>query len=50
MSCYQGITVGSAISKLLAMILDHSIAIWAKGEGIKAKAQAGFQKELPHDR
>ena len=44
MSNYQGITVGSVIAKLFAMILDHRIAVWAEDEGIKAKGQAGFRK------
>ena len=43
MSNYRGITVGSVIAKLFAMILDHRIAVWAEGEGIKAKGQAGFR-------
>ncbi len=29
MSNYRGITVGSVIAKLFAMMLDHRIAIWA---------------------
>ena len=44
MSNYRGITVGSVIAKLFAMSLDHRIAVWAEGEGIKAKRQAGFRK------
>ena len=44
MSNYRGITVGSVIAKLFAMILDHRIAVWAEDEGIKAKGQAGFRK------
>ena len=39
MSNYRGITVGSVIAKLFAMILDHRIAVWAEGEGIKANKQ-----------
>ena len=46
MSNYRGITVGSVIAKLFAMILDHRIAVWAEGEGIKAKGQAGFRKNF----
>ena len=38
---YRGITV--VIAQLLAMILDHRIAVWAEDEGIKAKGQAGFR-------
>ena len=46
MSNYRGITVGSVIAKLSAMILDHRIAVWAEGEGIKAKRQAVFRKDF----
>ncbi len=46
MSNYRGITVGSVIAKLFAMILDHRIAAWAEDEGIKAKGQAGFRKDF----
>ncbi len=46
MSKYQGITVGSVIAKLFAMILNHRIAVWAEDEGIKAKGQAGFRKDF----
>ena len=46
MSNYRGITVGSVIVKLFAMILDHTIAVWAEDEGIKAKGQAGYKKEF----
>ncbi len=46
MSNYRGITVGSVIAKLFAMILDHRIAVWAEDEGIKAKGQAGFRKDF----
>ena len=46
MSNYRGITVESVIAKLFAMILDHRIAVWAEGEGIKAKGQAGFRKDF----
>ena len=44
MSNHRGITVGSVIAKLFAMILDHTIAVWAEDEGVKAKGQAGFRK------
>ena len=40
-SNYRGITVS-----VIAMILDHRIAIWAEDEGIKAKGQAGFRKDF----
>jgi len=46
MSNYRGLTVGSVIAKLFAMILDHRIAVWAKDEGIKAKGKAGFRKDF----
>ena len=46
MSNYRGITVGSVIAKLFAMILDHRTAVWAEDEGIKAKGQAGFRKDF----
>ena len=46
MSNYRGITVGSLIAKLFAMILDHRIAFWAEDEGIKPKGQAGFRKDF----
>ena len=46
MSNYRGITVGSVIAKLFAMILDHRIAVWAEGESIKAKGQAGSRKDF----
>lgn len=45
-SNYRGITVGSVIAKLFAMILDHRMAVWAEDEGIKAKGQAGFRKDF----
>ena len=44
MSSYRGITVGSVIAKLFAMIWGHRIAVWAEGEGFKAKGQAGVRK------
>ena len=46
MSNYRGSTVLLVIAKLFAMILDHRIAVWAEGEGIKAKGQAGFRKDF----
>ena len=46
MSNYRGITVGSVIAKLFAMILDHRIAVWAEDQGIEAKGQAGFRKDF----
>ena len=46
MSNARGITVGSVVAKLFAMILDHRTAVWAEDEGIKAKGQAGFRKDF----
>ena len=46
MSSYRGITVGSVLTKLFAMILYHRIAVWAADEGIKAKGQVGFKKDF----
>ena len=34
------------LAKLFATILDHSIAVWAEDEGIKAKGQADFRKDF----
>ena len=45
MSNYRGITVGSVIAKLFAMILEQRIASWAEDHAVKAKGQAGFRKE-----
>ena len=46
MSSYRGITVGSVIAKLFAMILDHKKTVWAEAEGIKAKGQAVFRRDF----
>ena len=46
MSNYRGITVGSVIAKLFAMILEQRIASWAEDHAAKAKGQAGFRKEF----
>ena len=46
MSNYRGISVGSVIAKLFAMTLDNRTAVWAEDEGIKAKGQAGFRKDI----
>ena len=46
MSNYRGITVGSVIAKLFAMILEQRIASWAEKQGVKAKGQAGFRKDF----
>ena len=41
MSNNRGITVGSVIAKLFAMILEQTIASWAEDNAVKAKGQAG---------
>ena len=46
MSNYRGITVGSVIAKLFAMILEQRIALWAEEHAVKAKGQAGFRKDF----
>ena len=46
MSNYRGITVGSVIARLFAMILEQRIASWAEKQGVKAKGQAGFRKDF----
>ena len=44
MGNYRGITVGSVVAKLFAMILEQRIASWAEEHAVKAKGQAGFRK------
>jgi hypothetical protein len=44
MSKYRGITIGSVIAKLFAMILEQRIASWAEEHAVKAKGQAGAGK------
>ena len=46
MSNYRGITVGSVIAKLFAMILEQRFAFWAEEHAVKAKGQAGFRKDF----
>ena len=46
MSNYRGITVGSVIAKLFAMILEQRIASWAEEHAVKAKVQAGCRKDF----
>ena len=41
----RGVTVGSVIAKLFAIILDHRIALWAEDGGIKATGYAGFKEK-----
>ena len=45
-SNYRRITVGPVIAGLFAMTLEHRIAVWADGEGIKANGQAGFRRDF----
>ena len=45
MSNYRGITAGSVIAKLFAMILEQRSATWAETHNVKAKGQAGFRKD-----
>ena len=45
MSNYRGITVGSVIAKLFAMILEQRLSAWAESHAVKAKGQAGFRKD-----
>ncbi len=44
MGNYRGITVGSVVAQLFAMILEQRIASWAEEHAVKAKGQAGFRK------
>ena len=46
MGNYRGITVGSVVAKLFAMILEQRIASWAEEHAVKAKGQAGFRKDF----
>jgi hypothetical protein len=42
---YSGITVGSILAKLLAMILDKRLSEWVEQHGLHAKGQVGFRKD-----
>ena len=46
MGSYGGITVGSVVAKLFAMLLQQRIASWAEEHAVKAKGQAGFRKDF----
>ena len=46
MSNYRGITVSSVIAKLVAMILERRIVLWAERHAVKAQGQAGFRKDF----
>ena len=48
MGKYRGITVGSVVAKLFAMILEQRIAFWAEEHAVKAKGQARFRKDFRH--
>ena len=43
---YRGITTGSVIAKLFAMIYERRLASWAEGHAVKAKGQVGFRKDF----
>ena len=45
MGNYRGITVGSVVAKLFAMILEQKITFWAEEHDVKAKGQAGFRRD-----
>ena len=45
MGNYIGITVGSVVAKLFAMILEQRMASWAEEHAVNAKGQAGFRKD-----
>ncbi len=46
MGNYRGITVGSVVAKLFAIILELKIASWVEAHAVKAKGQAGFRKDF----
>ena len=46
MSNYRGITVGSVIAKLFAMMLEQRIASRAEEHAVKAKGQSGCRKDF----
>ncbi len=43
---YTGITVGSILAKVFAMILESRINQWAETNDLRAKGQAGFRKDF----
>jgi len=43
---YRGITVGPALAKVFAMILESRISQWAETNDLCAKGQAGFRKDF----
>ncbi len=42
---YRGITIGSILAKLFAMILDKRLSKWAEHYGLRANGQTGFCKD-----
>lgn len=44
-SNYRGITVGTALSKLYACVLNNRITKWAESNNIRAIGQAGFRDD-----
>jgi hypothetical protein len=42
---YRGFTVGVALAKLYAAVLNNRLSNWAEKYQYRAKAQAGFRKE-----
>lgn len=42
---YRGISVGSTLGKLYAIILEKRITAWAEGRGLRARGQAGFRND-----
>jgi hypothetical protein len=43
---YRGITLGPALAKVFAMILESRISQWAETNDLRAKGQAGFRKDF----
>ena len=44
-SNYIGITVGSILGKLYAVVLEKRISAWAENSGIRARGQGGFRSD-----
>ena len=43
---YRGITVGTALSKVYAMVLNTRMSGWAERHNVRAVGQAGFRKDF----
>ncbi len=43
---YRSITVGPAIAKKFAMVLESRLSCWAEERGTRARGQAGFRKDF----